>query len=217
MSTAKPSPSPAGPAAHAEPLAATLRRTDTELRFTLLSRGDRISGRLVAPAQPLGLVLFLASDGKAWGSAADAAIAAWSPRIAVAAIDLPICGTRASDKIDLDRVLSGDRTGALLRSDIEAQLASDLQRTCALLRAEGPHLAAARTGLVALGAAADLVAPHSPLAEGLCVIALGSPRARVPAKTTAGPCEILALDPPSDPLETDWLARTGALLERALR
>lgn len=217
MSTAKPSPFPTEPAVYAEPLAATLRRTDAELHFTLLSRGDRISGRLVAPAQPLGLVLFLAGDGRAWGNAVDAAIAAWSPRIAIAAIDLPICGTRASDKINLDRILSGDRTGALLRGDIEAQLASDLQRTLALLRTEQPRLATARTGLVALGAAADLVTPHPPFAQGLCVIALGSPRERVPAKASAGPCEILALDPPPDPLETDWLARTGALLERALR
>jgi hypothetical protein len=203
---------------HAEPLSATLYRAGPEVRFSLLSRGDRVAGRLVAPEHPqaLPLVLLLAADGRAWGCTADAAIAAWSPRMAVASIDLPLCGTRASDKVDLARIVSDDPTGARLRGDVETQLASDLERTLALLRTGEPRLGSACTGLVALGSAAQLVATLAAHPSGLRAIGLASPLTRSPAPSAGSACEILTLDPPEDPPGADWLARTGAWLDRAL-
>ena len=122
----------------------------SEASFTLLSRGDRVRGKLWKPAGrgPHPVVILGSPDGAAAGPFVEAARAAWSARAALVAFDLPLCGARSSGKISpqaLER----------LRGDLEAQTRADVDALLAQL-ARDPELDLARVSLFGVGRAAEL-------------------------------------------------------------
>lgn len=139
--------------------------------FSLLSRGDRVRGRLVRPEKPgpYPLVLLAGPDGCAESGAADAAIAAFGAWAAVAAIDLPLCGARRSEKIAPSDLASRDSVAARLREDLELQVQSDLTRTLRFLR---DALPATRAGFFACGLGARLALRFCRTTNALEAIAL---------------------------------------------
>ncbi len=150
-----------------EPLGASFSSSGGGQGFTLLSRGDRVRGRIAEPSGPGShpLILIAGADGCASSASVDAALASWSEWSAVAAIDLPLCGGRHSDKLSLSEL---DHRGSLagqLRADLEVQVASDLQRTFALLDYE-------RAAFFGSGLGATLALPFCRRASGLRAIVL---------------------------------------------
>lgn len=117
----------------------------TETSFSLLSRGDRVRGKLWKPAGrgPHPLVILGSADGAAAGAVA-------SPtRAALATFDFPLCGARSSGKISpqaLER----------LRPDLEAQTRADLDALLAHL-GHDPELDLARVSLFGVGRSAELL------------------------------------------------------------
>ncbi len=150
-----------------EPLGAGFYPDGAESGFTLISRGDRVRGRLARPkgSAPHPLILVAAPDGCAKHASVDALIAAWSSWAAVAAIDLPLCGARRSDKLSLSSFEKGDSIATRIRRDVEIQVESDLERTFAFLGAE-------RAAFFGSGLGADLAIPFCRNASGLLAIAL---------------------------------------------
>jgi dienelactone hydrolase len=121
------------------------------LRFELSSRGDRVNGRLLLPADPGRHPLVLVGHGAGGSCDAppmDAIAGPWvRAGAAVAAIDLPLHGERRSAKLS-ERVLAalaaGDASGGGLAFDFAAQALVDLQRALDAL-AEHPEVDASRT------------------------------------------------------------------------
>jgi dienelactone hydrolase len=120
-------------------------------RFEYTSRGDRVSGRLLLPAaadgpRPLALVGHGAGGSKD-APYLDAAVGPWvRGGAAVASIDFPLHGERASAKLS-QRVLGGLATGGggdPLLLDFAAQAVSDLRRALDAL-ALHPEIDVART------------------------------------------------------------------------
>jgi hypothetical protein len=111
------------------------------------------------------LILVVAPDGCAEHSTVDTLIAAWSSWAAVAAIDLPLCGARRSDKLSLSSFEKDESIAARIRHDVETQIESDLERTFAFLGAE-------RSAFFGAGLGADLAIPFCRNASGLLAIAL---------------------------------------------
>lgn len=137
-----------------EPLGGAFQSAGNESLFSLLSRGDRVRGRLAKPQRsgPHPLILISGPDGCARSPSVDAAIACWSTWAVVAAIDLPLCGARRSDKLLLPDLERDDSVVARVRADLERQVESDLERTLALL-------GGASQGLFGAGLGAELALP----------------------------------------------------------
>jgi hypothetical protein len=74
------------------------------------------------------VVLIGAADGSALSRFADAALGTWSSFATVAALDLPLCGSRKSDKLSADAFRPGTPLAERLRAELELQLGSDLAR-----------------------------------------------------------------------------------------
>jgi dienelactone hydrolase len=168
---------------------AALHRASGETRFSLLSGGDRVRGRIVRPAGrgPHPVVLVCGPGGSAESLFAEQAAAAWSGRAALVLIDLPLCGSRKSDKLS---ALALDRAQPLaqrLRAELLAQTAGDLSLVLGLV-AEQPDLDAARVSLVGVGLGAELARDFAESADGLAHVEL-APEVEPDAK---------------------WLARVGA-------
>lgn len=118
--------------AHAAPLALAPLRA---IRFEYTSRGDRVCGRLLLPQdakgrRPLALVGHGAGGSKE-APYIDAAVGPWvRGGAAVASIDFPLHGERASAKLS-DRLLAGFAPGTHtepLLVDFAAQAVRDLER-----------------------------------------------------------------------------------------
>lgn len=93
--------------------------------FCIASRGDRARGRW-KPGPPGRSVILAAPDGTALHPWIASRFAAWGDAATLIALDLPLCGTRTSEKfsehgLDPDHPLS-----ARIRPDLEVQLAADL-------------------------------------------------------------------------------------------
>jgi dienelactone hydrolase len=145
----------------AEPLAALFQERPAPpalaglrcARFEYTSRGDRVSGRLLlagAAAGPRPLVLVGHGAGGAKDAAyLDAAVGPWvRGGAAVASIDFPLHGERASAKLS-ERLLASlapgaDRASEPLWLDFAAQAVSDLERALDAL-ALHPELDVRRT------------------------------------------------------------------------
>lgn len=137
------SPRPAvGPAA--EPLAPWFGEDAREgavraTAFEYTSRGDRVPGRLLRPAGGAGpFPLVLAAHGAGGAKDApsmDTVFRPWAERgAAVALVDLPLHGARASAKLTarwlatLDPAHAADAEEVRLHVDLEAQARADLHR-----------------------------------------------------------------------------------------
>jgi hypothetical protein len=121
------------------------------------SRGDRVRTRLALPpgAGPHPVVVYLPADGDAGGADANQAVARFGVVTAVACLDLPLCGSRHSEKLS-DRAFDpADCLHARLYPDAERQLASDLDAVLGRL-AGFAELDLKRTALVARGRGAAL-------------------------------------------------------------
>ncbi|MBW2280113.1 MAG: hypothetical protein JRG76_02775 [Deltaproteobacteria bacterium] len=109
---------------------------DGEYRFWLSSRGDLVRGRVRSskggPGQPL--VVVAAPGGGADHPWVDALFAAWSEWAALVALDLPLCGSRRSDKLSEYGLDPGHAIAAQIRGDLESQLAADLAAVVELVR-----------------------------------------------------------------------------------
>ncbi len=183
-----------------EPLGAILSSHGGNTGFTLLSRGDRVRGRLAQPSTPSSypLILIAGADGCARSASVDAALTSWSKWSAVAVIDLPLCGGRRSDKLRLSGLDQEGSVVAGLRADLEAQVASDLQRTFSFLGYE-------RAAFFGSGLGATLALPFCLGASGLRAIALAlHPQPNVPAEETV---RIFSPDPRLDEVEKFLRAR----------
>jgi hypothetical protein len=78
-----------------------LRRDGASLDWSLLARGDRVRGRIAKPpgTGPHAVIVLAGPDGCADGPFVESALAALAPRRAVVVFDLPLCGSRRSDKL----------------------------------------------------------------------------------------------------------------------
>jgi hypothetical protein len=107
-----------------------------EERFALVSRGDRVHGRVRPhPADgPSQAVLALAPDGAADHPLIERVFQELGAVASVASIDLPLCGARHSDKLSEVAFDERDPVAARLRPDLEQQLAADLAATLDYLK-----------------------------------------------------------------------------------
>jgi len=144
-----------------KPLAGVLglatRRRGAETCWSLLSRGDRVRGRTVKPVHSgrHPVILLAGPDGCASSVFIESAAAAWCARAALVVFDLPLCGSRKSDKLTslaLDERLP---LAQWLRPELEAQVASDIAAVLELVAAD-PELDAARVTFVGVGLGATL-------------------------------------------------------------
>ena len=128
--------------------------------FNLLVRGDRVRGRIVAPngAGPHPVVVLASLDGSTRGPFVESALAALLPRRAVVVFDLPLCGSRKSDKLSSLGLDPKKSLAKRIRADLEAQIAADLAAVLALIAAE-PTLDGARVTFAAAGLGARLAGP----------------------------------------------------------
>ncbi len=138
-----------------EPLGASARALGAgRTEVSLLSRGDRVRAVVArGPGEHAPLILIGAPDGRAHGVFASAALHAFASFATVAALDLPLCGSRRSDKLSDDAYREGAPLAARLRVELELQLGCDLARLLDwLLRgavAESPAVAWLALGLAA--------------------------------------------------------------------
>jgi len=133
------------------------RRDGSETEWSLLSRGDRVRGRSVKPthAGRHPVILLAGPDGCASSAFVESAAAAWCARTALVVFDLPLCGSRKSDKLTslaLDARLPLARR---FRAELEAQVAADLAAVLALIAAD-PELDAGRVTFVGVGLGGEL-------------------------------------------------------------
>jgi dienelactone hydrolase len=172
-----------------EPLATWLRPQPSPaagvraVRFEFSSRGDRVPGLLLLPDEgsgPYPLVLLQhGAGGSKESDYLDAARLPWVRRgVAVASIDFPLHGERASSKLSelligslADREGLRASLGAVLWSELARQAVHDLHRT---LDALGPHpaLDARRVAYAAFSMGAVLGALYAPTDPRLCAAAL---------------------------------------------
>jgi len=133
------------------------RRGGNETCWSLLSRGDRVHGRTLVPSRsgPHPVILLASADGSASSAFVESAAAAWCGSAALVVFDLPLCGSRKSDKLTslaLDARLPLARR---LRPELEAQVSADLAEVQKLI-AEDPELDPARVTFVGVGLGAEL-------------------------------------------------------------
>ena len=96
-----------------------------EQAFCLSSRGDRIRGRWTTACAGRAVVLG-PPDGRASHPWVDSRLAAWSDFATLVALDLPLCGTRTSEKLSEHGLDPTHPLSARIRTDLEIQLAADL-------------------------------------------------------------------------------------------
>ena len=159
------------------------------------SRGDRVRTRLALPlgTGPHPVVIYLPADGDAGSADANQAVARFGTVAAVACLDLPLCGSRHSEKLS-DRAFDpADPLHARLYPDAEMQLAGDLDAVLSRL-AGFAELDLEHTALVALGRGAALTGGR----------AEGDPRFRTAIRREG---------PPSP----SWLDEVAEALRRTLR
>jgi dienelactone hydrolase len=144
-----------------------------ETQWTLLSRGDRVHGRTWKPARrgPHPVVILCTADGRGSGELVERARAAWSARAALATFDLPLCGTRHSDKLSASALDASHPLAERLQADLEAQTEADLERVVALLRRD-PDLDPERVSLVGVGLGARFARGFAAGAHGLAAVVL---------------------------------------------
>jgi len=138
-------------------------------RFEIVSRGDLVPGLLIQPPERAGArpaLLLLGHDAGASLASPDfAPLAAWiASGVALAAIDLPLHGARASAKLSerlvgaaaaLERGEALDRNGALLFEEFMRQARSDLARSLDALLETGA-VDPKRVGFLGLGLGARI-------------------------------------------------------------
>jgi hypothetical protein len=183
----------------------------SERQFSVLSGGDRFSVRLAAAQGPSRyLVLLTGPDGCACGGFIDAAIAAWSHFAAVAALDLPLCGTRSSDKLSAVALDRGHPLAGRLREDVARQLRTDLENALEVL-SRRLELDASGIAYVGVGLGADLSGPFCDSGR-LSTWVL----APYDSDLVRGVESAQMVEPP--PLENPsaWLAKVGELLRSRL-
>jgi len=129
----------------------------SETRWSLLSRGDRVHGCSVKPQGPgrHPVILLAGPDGCASSPFVLAAAAAWCARAALVSFDLPLCGSRKSDKLSALALDLRLPLAARLRPELEAQVASDVSLVLALIAADR-ELDAARVTFAGVGLGAEL-------------------------------------------------------------
>ncbi|MFI5314234.1 MAG: hypothetical protein ACHQ6T_00905 [Myxococcota bacterium] len=144
-----------------------------ETRWSVLSRGDRVRGRLWKPPRrgPHAVAILCSADGCSGGPLVERARAAWTSRAALATFDLPLCGARRSDKLSASALDPSHPHSARLRADLEAQTAADLEQVVALLRRD-PDLDPARMSLIGVGLGARLASGFAAAAHGLASVLL---------------------------------------------
>jgi hypothetical protein len=206
-----------------EPLSAALHRSagalaGTEaLRFSFQSRGDLVGGRAVRPlgAEPAPLVLLTGPEGSARSPWFDAALRAWGSWLALASVDLPLCGRRASDKLSGPALGCYGPVAGAFREELEAQALNDLARAVRVLRGE-PGLDPERLGFVGLGLGARLGAGFcSEPGLRAAVLAWDSaPPPGLPAGLTEDRARVERLSSP-EPDEA-WLGEIGEFLRERL-
>ena len=133
------------------------QRVGRETGWSLLSRGDRVRGRTLVPASAgrHPVILLAAPDGCASSEFCASAAAIWCARAALVVFDLPLCGSRRSDKLT---ALALDATLPIaqrLRPDVEAQVAADFAAVLALIETD-PELDPARVTFVGVGLGGEL-------------------------------------------------------------
>jgi dienelactone hydrolase len=140
-----------------------------------------VRGRIAKPsgAGPHPVVVLVGPDGAAQGPFVEAALSALLPRSAVVVFDLPLCGSRRSDKLTALALDPRQKLGRRLRADLEAQLDADLAAVLALVAAE-PDLDATRVTFAGVGLGAKLAGPAATRAKGFARVAL-APGGRSPA------------------------------------
>lgn len=153
--------------------------------FELVSRGDFVNGRLHRPqagstdAMPLAILIH--DLGEHAGENSDHAAADWCRSgVAIAQIDLPLHGHRASPKLSqrliegCERLADGvplDLDTRALVEEFARQSVSDVLRTAEALAAL-PEVDATRVSFVGRGVGAWIAAWSAPFATGLQVCAL---------------------------------------------
>lgn len=105
--------------------------------FCLTSRGDRLRGRWTGAREGRAVVLG-PPDGRASHPWVDSRFAAWSDFATLVALDLPLCGTRTSEKLSEHGLDPTHALSARIRTDLEIQLAADLCAIRAMIGATGP-------------------------------------------------------------------------------
>jgi dienelactone hydrolase len=164
-----------------------------ETAWTLLSRGDRVRGRVIVPSGPgPHPVIVLASPaGSASTPLVEAAAAAWCARAALVVFDLPLFASRKSDKLTSLALDLRTPLAQRLRPELEAQVASDLAQVLALIESE-PTLDAVRVTFAGVGLGADLARAFLAGEHGFAHVSLS----------------------PAEPPSASWLRDVG---EQALR
>ena len=149
------------------------RRDGAIVDWSLLARGDRVRGRIALPtgAGPHAVVVLAAPDGCAQGPFVESALAALLPRRAVVVFDLPLCGSRKSDKLSALALDPRQPLAQRLRADLDAQLDADLAAVLALVSAE-PALDAARVTFAGAGLGAELAGPAAKRTRGFARVVL---------------------------------------------
>jgi hypothetical protein len=130
----------------------------TAERLFFSSRGDLVRCRVagVSPGEPRPLVLLCGPDGASDGAWVDARLERFGRFAVVAALDLPLCGGRSSDKLS-DLVFGpSSELGARLAPDLEQQVRHDLERAIEKLVERGA-VDADRVALCGAGLGAHLV------------------------------------------------------------
>ena len=193
--------------------------TGGQVRFSFVSRGDRVYGRVVTP--PRGgrypFLLVTAPDGRCENPFVEAAMAAWSGSYAVATLDLPLCGRRRSDKLTAVALNATHPLGRSLRADLESQLESDLTRCLGLL-GDLPQLDPANAAYIGVGLGADLARRFCLREPGLAAIVLApqdpSVRATFLDHRSSNPAHIVELPPEDSP--SSWLEEVAKFLDARL-
>jgi hypothetical protein len=206
-----------------EPLSAALQRSagalpHTEaLRFTFQSRGDLVSGRALRPlgAERVPLALLSGPEGSARSPWFDAAARSWGSWLALASVDMPLCGSRSSEKLSKPALGSAGRLAEAFRSELEAQALNDLARALSVLRAE-PWLEPEQIAFVGLGLGARLGVGFCREA-GVRAAVLAWDSAPPPGLSTGLPADRARVEALSG-LEPDeaWLAELGDFLRERL-
>ncbi|MFQ5698266.1 MAG: hypothetical protein ACE5IL_08285 [Myxococcota bacterium] len=131
--------------------------------FSFVSRGDRVLGvyRDAADAErPAPVVLVCGARGAARSADVERAFSQLRAWATAAAIDLPLCGARHSEKLSAQALDPEHCLARTLGPDLERQVAADLEGAFEVLRQRSPA-PDPRMGLVAFGIGARL-------ARGFC-------------------------------------------------
>jgi len=133
------------------------RREGTDSAWSLLSRGDRVRGRVIAPAGPgpHPVIVLASPEGCVSAPLLEAAASAWCAHAALVVFDLPLFASRKSDKLTALALDLRTPLAQRLRPELEAQVASDLTQVLALIAAD-PALDGARVTFAGVGLGADL-------------------------------------------------------------